>query len=220
MWAEEQHQMMHHFFNNITYYEASLKNEQDCSQIKMADGCLMYTHRTQVQVRLHFLTSVFSSAASPNSFNLSLEQVDILWNWLAHDPECADCLFVWLHNQTRGVDSHALGLESLHYLYNKKIPELKPEGISMVALVFFQQLCTISRMASAELENSSMETALNNVGMNNLWRIALKARNTEVSMAAIQYINTYYLGQQLKLEKEFISQCMAHLKSAAEGLNR
>lgn len=37
-------------------------------------------------------------------------------------------------------------------------------------------------------------------------------------MGAIQYLNSYYMGQQLQQEDDFIAKCMFHLSSAAERL--
>lgn len=37
-------------------------------------------------------------------------------------------------------------------------------------------------------------------------------------MGAIQYLNSYYMGQQLQQEDDFVSKCMFHLTSAAERL--
>lgn len=37
-------------------------------------------------------------------------------------------------------------------------------------------------------------------------------------MAAIQYLNSYYMGQQLQQEDDFVAKCMFHLSSAAERL--
>ncbi|XP_037912392.1 ubiquitin carboxyl-terminal hydrolase puf isoform X3 [Hermetia illucens] len=216
MWAERQHRMMHHFFNNVKYY-ANCVQSQNKGLILNQNGNLMYSHITQVQVRLQFLTSVFSTLGSPKCFRLSLQQVDDLWDWLANDLECADCLFAWLQVQAKGVDQHALVMETLQHLYLNKLPKLKPEGISMVALGLFQQLCSLARLAM--FYEKQAEPAANIVGMNHLWKIALRAHNTEVSLAAIQYINSYYMGQQLKLEKEFVAQCMDHLIQAAEDLN-
>ncbi|XP_059621857.1 ubiquitin carboxyl-terminal hydrolase puf [Phlebotomus argentipes] len=217
MWAERQHKMMHHFFNNLKYYAVSTKT-QNQGQILNQSGGLMYSHLTQVQVRLQFLTSVFSSMGSPEPFRLSLEQVDALWAWLANDTECSDCLFAWLQTQAKGSgDQHALGIDTLQHLYIRKLPELRPEGISMVALGLFQQLCSLARLAAHYDTGSDM--SLDIVGMSHLWKIALRANNTDVSLAAIQYINSYYMGQQLKLEKEFVAQCMNHLTQAAEDLN-
>lgn len=216
MWAERQHKMMHHFFNNLRYYAHSSANNFE-GQVVNQTGKLMYTHLTQVQVRLQFLTSIFSTMGSPETFRLSLEQVDALWSWLSNDAECADCLFAWLQSQAKGSDQHALGIETLQHLYLKKLPELRPEGISMVALGLFQQLCSLARLAAVHYETDS---SLDIVGMSHLWKIALRAINTDVSLASIQYINSYYMGQQLKLEKEFVAHCMKHLSQAAADLNK
>lgn len=40
----------------------------------------------------------------------------------------------------------------------------------------------------------------------------------DVSMAAIQYINSYYMGQNLQHEGQFVWQCMTHLKAASDDL--
>lgn len=43
-------------------------------------------------------------------------------------------------------------------------------------------------------------------------------RFLDVSMAAIQYLNNYYMGRQLEHESEFVSQCMANLTQATQDL--
>lgn len=129
MWAERNHRMMFHFFNNLKWYAVPANRQPVLNQA----GAPIYSHLTQVQVRLQFLTSIFSTMGSPDSFRLSLEQVDALWEWLCNDAECADCLFAWLQSQAKGADQHALGIDTLQHLYLKKLPELKPEGISMVS---------------------------------------------------------------------------------------
>uniref|UniRef100_A0A1I8NBN6 ubiquitinyl hydrolase 1 n=1 Tax=Musca domestica TaxID=7370 RepID=A0A1I8NBN6_MUSDO len=226
MWAERQHRMMYHFFNNIKYYAkrhmeylvAKAAGEQ---QQQTVNELSLYSHKTQVSVRLQFLSSIFSSMGSPKTFRLSLEQVDALWEWLAHDVDCSDCYFSWLQSQAKGGDQHALGLDALQHLYLKKLPELRPEDFSMVALGLFQQLCSLARMAIAHYEKQMDAISTNSsniVGMFHLWKIALRAHTSEVSLAAIQYINMYYMGQQLRLEKEFVSQCMEHLTQAANAL--
>lgn len=42
--------------------------------------------------------------------------------------------------------------------------------------------------------------------------------STDVSMAAIQYLNGYYMGQNLQHEGQFVWQCMTHLAAATEDL--
>lgn len=69
MWAERQHRMMYHFFNNIKYYakrhmEILAGKGSDYQQTDLS----LYSHKTQVSVRLQFLSSIFSSMGSPKNF--------------------------------------------------------------------------------------------------------------------------------------------------------
>ena len=72
----------------------------------------------------------------------------------------------------------------------------------MLGLNLFSQLCQLSRMrrpstvSSAGVESSSNEENPNsnndtNVKMDQLWKIALCAHNTDVSMKAIQVLHFY-----------------------------
>ena len=69
MWAERQHRMMYHFFNNIKYYA---KRHLDILAGKgheyQQTDLSLYSHKTQVSVRLQFLSSIFSSMGSPKNF--------------------------------------------------------------------------------------------------------------------------------------------------------
>lgn len=228
MWAERQHKMMHHFFSNLRHYcnyVKHLKSRSDSSSsaedtstthihlVRNKSGDLLYSHTTQIQVRLQFLASVFCDIGSPKTFRLTINQVDILWSCLSNDPECADCLFNWLQGQAKGGAQHALSTMAIQHIYRHKWPELKPEHISMVALTLFQQLFIIT--LSDERRNDKTDVS----GMDILWKIALRANDTEVSMAAINYINTFYMEHQLKNEAEFVKQCMNYLTQAADGLH-
>lgn len=53
--------------------------------------------------------------------------------------------------------------------------------------------------------------------MDQLWSIALRANNTDVSMTAIQILNNYYINYgngHLEKEAEFIQRCMDNLTNA------
>lgn len=203
-WADRQHHMMTHFFNNLKVYT-----------LNPIKSLPMYTHQMQVQVRLHFLSAVFSPVVSPNNFKLTIDQVDTLWECLAHDPECSDELFSWLLSQTKTTELHALKIEALRRLYIHHLPSLPPEKFSMICLSLFQQLCSLNNLLTNDNDNKKENQ---NVGMDHMWKIALKASNTEVSMAAIQYINSYYMGYNLQHEGQFVWQCMTHLKAASEDV--
>ncbi|EAT35899.1 AAEL011975-PA, partial [Aedes aegypti] len=223
LWAERHHRMMHHFFNNLKHYTTgagrSGRQSETSTIVLNQNGFPLYSHVTQIQVRLQFLSSVFSDVGSPRNFKLTLSQVDTLWACLANDPECSDCLFAWLQGQVKGGDTHALGINAIQHLYLKRLSELKPEGISMVALGLFQQLFTLGREEIISHPSESQESS-DSVGMEHLWKIALRAHNTDVSLTAIQYINTYYMEKQLKYENQFVAQCMTHLTQAVEELDR
>lgn len=86
----------------------------------------------------------------------------------------------------------------------------------MTCLSLFQQLCNLARIATANMDASNQDGYV--VGMDHMWKIALRANNTDVSMAAIQYLNSYYMGQNLQHEGQFVWQCMSHLQAATEDL--
>ncbi|XP_034942559.1 ubiquitin carboxyl-terminal hydrolase puf [Chelonus insularis] len=210
-WADRERGMMKHFFNNLKTYTSNY-----AANINNGSNTNLYSHQTEVQVRLQFLSSIFSPLGSPDCFRLSLEQVDILWQCLSQDPICADELFSWLLSQAKSTEQHALGMDTLKHLCMKKLPSLPPETISMTGLSLFQQLCNLARLAAAHLDRPLRD--VDSVGMDFLWRIALRAKSTDVSMAAIQYLNGYYMSRQLTQEAEFVSQCMTHLAAASSDL--
>ena len=58
---------MFHFFNNFKYY-AKKHAEQLNKSGEAPSETPIYSHKTQVSVRLHFLSSIFSSLGSPKNF--------------------------------------------------------------------------------------------------------------------------------------------------------
>ncbi|XP_077522253.1 ubiquitinyl hydrolase 1 puf isoform X2 [Amblyomma americanum] len=230
MWAEREHGMMQLFLEDLVRYTNSHKKSSTPAH-------KLYTHREQIQVRLHFLSCIFSAGGSPEDFALSREQVDVLWSCLALDPECGDELFSWLLSQVRSKEQHALSPDLFRHLLLHKLPQLPAASTSMTALHLLQQLSGSSRVApmdpallsprpsssSSSLEqdhcvSSSPQLAS---GIDQLWEIALRASSTDVSMAAIQYLNSFYLHAHqgtLEREEEFAQRCMHSLRTAADNL--
>lgn len=79
MWAERQHKMMHHFISNLKHYcnyvkqsriraESQSMDEPCIVLVKNKNGDYLYSHTTQIQVRLQFLASVFCDIGSPKTF--------------------------------------------------------------------------------------------------------------------------------------------------------
>uniref|UniRef100_A0A4W3GN70 Ubiquitin carboxyl-terminal hydrolase 34 n=1 Tax=Callorhinchus milii TaxID=7868 RepID=A0A4W3GN70_CALMI len=210
MWAEKELNMMKLFFDNLIHYIQAVREQVHKH---------LYSHGAEVQVRLQFLTCVFSTLGSPDHFRLSLEQVDILWHCLVEDPECYDDALHWFLNQVRSKDQHAMGMETYKHLFLEKMPQLKPETISMTGLNLFQHLCNLARLATSAYDGGSSSELC---GMDQLWGIALRAQTADVSRAAIQYINSYYINGKTGLEKEqeFISKCMESLMMASANLDK
>ncbi|XP_041355094.1 ubiquitin carboxyl-terminal hydrolase 34-like isoform X3 [Gigantopelta aegis] len=201
MWAEKELGMMTHFFQDLVHYNNTMNNQSN----------ILYSHQEQVQVRLLFLTCVFSTL-SPDGFRLNQKQVDELWDCLALDPECTDDCLSWFLNQAKSKDHHALGLETFKHIFLEKMPQLRSETMSMIGLNLFQQLSQLARVANDSLDNPMSEDQV--CGMDQLWSIALRATDKDVSMAAIQYLNLYYIGfgnGLLDKEEEFIKRCMKNL---------
>ncbi|RVE55279.1 hypothetical protein evm_000177 [Chilo suppressalis] len=210
MWAERERGMMRLFVEDLRHYMQQPRASGDHAH---------YAHVTELTVRLHFLTAIFSPVGSPQHFRLTVDQVEELWQCLVVQggAECADCLYSWLLSHTKSPEQHALGLDALRFLYVEKMPTLDPETISIMGLSLYQQLCNLARMAlgTGDSRDSAHPHTL---AMDHLWKIALRANSTDVSMGAIQYLNSYYMGQQLQQEDDFVSKCMFHLSSAAERL--
>uniref|UniRef100_A0A8C7W9I2 Ubiquitin carboxyl-terminal hydrolase 34 n=1 Tax=Oncorhynchus mykiss TaxID=8022 RepID=A0A8C7W9I2_ONCMY len=212
MWAEKELHMMKLFFENLLHYIQEVREQRH----KFA----LYGHSAEVQVRLQFLTCVFSTLGSPDHFRLSLEQVDILWHCLVEDGECYDDALHWFLNQVRSKDQHAMGMETYKHLFLEKMPQLKPETISMTGLNLFQHLCNLARLATSAYDSGSNCELC---GMDQLWGIALRAQSADISRAAIQYINSYYINAGktgLEKEQEFISKCMESLMMTSANLEK
>ena len=60
-------------------------------------------------------------------------------------------------------------------------------------------------------------------GIDQLWSFALRANNTDVSITAIQILNSYYINfgsGQLEKEEEFVQRCMENLASSLTGIDK
>ncbi|KAK7104124.1 hypothetical protein V1264_018890 [Littorina saxatilis] len=205
MWAETELHMMRHFFNDLVHFTETR------SAATMPPNAL-YSFRDEIQVRLMFLTMVFSILGSPDRFRLNQEQVDTLWRCLAQNPACSDDCLSWFLNQAKSKDHHALGVETFRHIFLEKIPQLNPESMTMIGLNLFQHLSHLTRMSSTSHHPPLTEDQI--CGMDQMWQIALQAENKDVSMTATQVINNYYInygGGILDREDMFIRRCMHNL---------
>ena len=148
---------------------------------------------------------IFSNQLSAECFRLNQRQVSILWQCLANDPATSDDLFQWLLVQAHSKDQHALGIDSVRFIHKEKLPQLCPETVTMTGLNLLSQLTTLVQMADGgSMSHTDVST------MAQVWSIALRATNTDVSMKAIHLLNSAYLGRG----EEFLITCMDHLTRA------
>lgn len=194
MFAERRHNMMKLFFDNLKNYTENYQSGKECP---------FFNHLAQIQVRLQFLSVIFSVQVSPCDFHLSNEQINTLWACMAKDPVCSDDFFQWLLLQVHTKDQHAITMEGFRLIYNEKLPSLRPETISMLGLNLFSQLWQLARLRKSGHNEPDSKT----LKMDQLWKIALSAQNTDVSMKAIQILNSAYFGQG----EDFLIQCMQNL---------
>ncbi|ELU04220.1 hypothetical protein CAPTEDRAFT_219867 [Capitella teleta] len=214
-WAEQELHMMQHFFNDLIYHTAAVKRG-----VKTSPS--LYPNRKEIQARLQFLTCVFTNAISADSFRLTLDQVDTLWSCLVMQAEFPDDALSWFLNQAKSKDHHALGINTYKHVFKHRMCQLKPEAISMIGLNLFTNLCHLARIANASLDKPLPDDQIN--GMEQLWDIALKAQNTDVSLNAIHYLNNHYINSDganlVEREDEFINHCMDSLYEAVTSLDK
>jgi ubiquitin carboxyl-terminal hydrolase 34 len=201
------------FFSNLQEYTNQHQEGKECPPF--------FNHLAQIQTRLQFLGVIFSIQVSPPDFHLTNAHIHILWECLASDPICSDDFFQWLLVQVHSKEQHAIALDGFRLIYNDKLPTLKPETISMLGLNLFSQLCQLSNISRHQMGSGADISGVgdssdnsNSIKMDQLWRIALCAQNTDVSMKAIQILNSAYFSQG----EEFLKTCMRSLKAASDDL--
>jgi ubiquitin carboxyl-terminal hydrolase 34 len=93
MYAEKKHAMTKLFFDNLKEYTRGYREGRDPPPY--------FNHLAQIQIRLQFLSVIFSIQVSPVDFQLTQDQIHVLWECLANDPVCSDDFFQWLLVQAR-----------------------------------------------------------------------------------------------------------------------
>ncbi|KAG1678108.1 Ubiquitin carboxyl-terminal hydrolase 34 [Nymphon striatum] len=198
-------------------------------KMKFIEGCLRnLANNRSVVISLKLLTKLFNSfqhfRGRPDTHSITLvQQVDELWSCLATDAECADELFNWMLKQANNKDHHAMKDETFRHIFLEKMPLLEPENFSMTAISLFQHLSEYGRIIELNSDNDKKFSDSDARAINQLWGIVLKAKNTDVSMTAMHFLNNYYISVDhgnLSKEEEFINQCMESLCSALKNISK
>ena len=208
VYTEKTHEMTKLFFDNLQQYTSE---RQSSSSETSSDS--FYSHTAHIQARLQFLAMIFSNQLSSECFRLHQSQVSILWECLANDSSVSDDLFQWLLVQAHSKDQHALGIDSVRFIQREKLPGLSAENMTMTGLNLLSQLTSLVQMADGFTNRDLASENREQSNMDQIWNIALKAANTDVSMKAIHLLNSAYLGRG----EEFLITCMEHLSRAGSG---
>lgn len=195
--------------------------------------------RLNVQARLQFLSFVYSTLGSPRDFELTRQHVEILWDSLiqfndlnthstvtkVNSLSIKDDLFNWFSSQAKNKDQHAVNIETFKIIFINKMPYLDPNQFSQTALHLYQELFKIYKYSYNQLQ--SQQTAIENLNnkqiesaaIDYIWKLAFKSSNKDVSLAAIQFLNSHYIQtdniSNIENENQFIDRCMCYLMNEA-----
>jgi hypothetical protein len=187
--------------------------------------------RLNIQSRLQFLSFIFSSLGSPRDFELPSEYVEILWDSLIqfNDFTAANCsikddLFNWFSSQAKNKDQHAINIDTFKFIFINKMPYLDPNHFSQTALHLYQELfkiykysfnTTIVAVESSNNNNNNNTKQIETSAIDYIWKLAFKSSNKDVSLAAIQFLNSHYIQtdniSSVDNENQFIDRCMCYL---------
>ena len=234
--------MMNIFFENLGHFsnEKVLKlNSATGEKLRLE---ILNEIRMGVQARLQFLSFVFCSLGSPRDFELTRPHVEMLWDCLVQfgDSTSAfvsvrDDLFNWFLNQAKSKDQHAINIETFRLIFVNKMPCLDPNSFSQTALHLYQELFKIYKYSFQQQQQNSNENEnakslanlanfkqIESSAIDYIWKLAFKSANKDVSLAAIQFLNSHYIQSDTITnvgdEIQFTNRCMNYLKEACNDL--
>lgn len=204
--------------------------------------------RSNVQTRLQFLSFVYSTLGSPRDFELTRKHVEILWDCLTQFNDLnissditvfvsiRDDLFNWFLNQAKNKDQHAINIDIFKLIFINKIPHLNPNNFSQTALHLYQELFKIYKYSFRQQQQDFLsESGVPEANLVNfkqielsaieyIWKLAFKSSNKDVSLAAIQFLNSHYIQHDMitsvENEEQFIQNCMKYINEASERLQK
>jgi len=212
----------------------------------MSKAKIMNQVRQNIQTRLQFLSFVYSTLGSPRDFEITMHHVEVLWNSLTlfndlkqtsvvgetNSSELIisvkDDLFTWFLNQAKSKDQHAISVETFKQIFVNKMPLLDPNSFSQNALHLYQELFKIykysfqqqQQLNSPSIENSSLTNfkQMEKSAIDYIGKLAFKSSNPDVSLAAIQFLNSHFTQSDTisnaEQENQFIDSCMNYLNEA------
>jgi hypothetical protein len=151
-----------------------------------------------------------------------------------------DDLFNWLLNQAKQKDQHATSIEKFKFIFVSKMPLLDPNSFSQTALHLYQELFRIYKYSFQQQQTNKDEDReegdedgedalkkfrqMENSAIDYIAKLAFKSANSDVSLAAVQFLNAHYVHTDtiasVEHENSFIQLCMSFLNEACQTLSK
>jgi hypothetical protein len=133
-----------------------------------------------------------------------------------------------------------VSITTFKLVFINKIPLLDPNSFSQNALHLYQELFKIYKFSFQQQLQSASNTTAENVeylatkamhfkqielaAIDYITKLAFKSANNDVSLAAIQFLNSHYTTpdtiSNVEYENQFVSNCMAYLNEARLAINK
>ena len=185
------------------------------------------------EITVNHVEILWSALTQFNDLKVTKQTSDLQPNLSPNTEEymisIKDDLFNWILNQARSKDQHAISVEVFKQIFVNKMPLLDPNSFSQNALHLYQELFKIYKGSfqqqqstnthEANLENLKImeKSAIDYIG-----KLAFKSANSDVSLAAIQFLNSHFTQSDtisnVEQENQFIDSCMSYLNEARANL--
>lgn len=241
-WCECQYGLVQTFFDSLVEYtrlELAALNKCGANNERARLDILLQV-RSNIQSRLSFLSFLYSTFGSPRDFELSTQHVECLWDSLTQFSDFSiresvknaestvttvsirDDLFNWLLVQAKNKDQHAITIDKFKFLFINKIPQLDPNSLSLNALQLYQELFKIYKMSfQMQPSDNGDESHFKQIeasAIDYITKLAFNSADNDVSLAAIQFLNSHYTQADTisnpEYQNQFVNNCMGYLNES------
>ncbi|KAN0015309.1 hypothetical protein ACTFIU_008036 [Dictyostelium citrinum] len=179
-----------------------------CDDFTFADRV---SHMEQIQDYLNFIRFLYDKS----SLSLTKQHIDIWWNIFVLEPVSYSDrthFFNWV------IDHLSLDEHQVLYFMNK-FQTLTFTDLDITGFEFYKFCFNLIKShdynSNIDNNNNNNNNSNNIIGLDDLWRILLEARNEQVGRAACSFIIEQY--KDYKNPEEFLNTCMAKLSKVPIG---
>lgn len=237
----EKNDLIDLLLNDIKQYKETVKDISKKKYLKKNKKLdkSHFSHIDNIRIRLGFLEYILTNS----SLLLNSNQIDIFWNSLVKNSLHKDekiMAFDWLENALR--TSSQLEESAIHNLFVTQMTKMDFKRLSFSGYNLFEKFFLYLNEKNSRikrLDYFTRNTTLNQKeiennfivnhqivselhGIDNLWIIALDAKDSEINKKAIQCLNMLHQnvpsetqkGRYILVRENFVSRCLDHLEDA------